>query len=284
MALSDNNSSWNQIQSGVSEVEKMITQQDYNGAMVKSRQTLEFMVKQLAQRAHMPEGADLKTMIEELYVNRWISKTTCEHYHKIRMSGNKAVHEDYDNAYDANQVYHMLSQEVYTFANDYSNAQKGSRIKNASRTASSSSSQSRSRGKASRNAAGSRTSRRGSAAGKIAAAAICIVIAGGVIFFAGKFVGKTVKDHISTVPETTTVAETLPPTEPETTQAEEEAVVWRTTANLNVRSQPNTNCMIYGRLNSGEEVTYIESYNDEWAVIDYNGQEAYVSSQYLIAE
>jgi uncharacterized protein YgiM (DUF1202 family) len=42
--------------------------------------------------------------------------------------------------------------------------------------------------------------------------------------------------------------------------------------------------MIYGRLNSGEEVTYIESYNDEWAVIDYNGQEAYVSSQYLIAE
>jgi uncharacterized protein YgiM (DUF1202 family) len=93
-----------------------------------------------------------------------------------------------------------------------------------------------------------------------------------------------VKDHISPVPETTTVAETLPPTEPETTQAEEEAVVWRTTANLNVRSQPNTNCMIYGRLNSGEEVTYIESYNDEWAVVDYNGQEAYVSSQYLIAE
>jgi uncharacterized protein YgiM (DUF1202 family) len=281
MALSDNNSSWQQIQSGVSDVEKMITQQNYNGAMVKSRQTLEFMVRQLAQRARMPEGADLKTMIEELYVNRWISKTTCEHYHKIRMTGNKAVHEDYDNAYDANQVYHMLSQEVYTFANDYSNAQKGSRIKNVSAASSTSS---RSRGKNARKTSGGRSSRRGSAVGRIAAAAICVVLAGGIIFFAGKTAGKTLKNHFSPAPEPTTVAETLPPTEPETTEAATEPVVWRTTANLNVRSQPNTDCMIYGRLNSGDEVTYVGSYNDEWAIIDYDGQEAYVSSQYLIAE
>ena len=30
-------------------------------------------------------------MIDVLYENRWISKTTCEHYHKIRMIGNKAA-------------------------------------------------------------------------------------------------------------------------------------------------------------------------------------------------
>jgi uncharacterized protein YgiM (DUF1202 family) len=279
MALSDNNNSWNQIQTGVSEVEKMITQQNYNGAMVKSRQTLEFMVKQLAQRAHMPEGAELKTMIEELYINRWISKTTSEHYHKIRMIGNKAVHEGYDNAYDANQVYHMLSQEVYTFANDYSNAQRGSRVKSTSRTAATSST-ARSRGKVSRKT-GSRSSRRSAPVGKIAVAVVCIAIVGASVFAAGKLVRK----HLPEAPETTSVVETtIAQTEPETTEAATEATVWRTTANLNVRSQPNTDCMIYGRLASGEEVQYIRSYNDDWAVIDYNGQEAYVSSQYLIAE
>ena len=28
-------------------------------------------------------------------------------------------------------------------------------------------------------------------------------------------------------------------------------------------------------------MTYVSQYNDEWAVINYDGQEAYVSSQYL---
>ena len=119
------NSSWDKIQQGVKDTERLIVQREYNASMVKARQTLEFMVKNLADQAGIVDESDLKGMIDVLYENRWISKTTCEHYHKIRMIGNKAAHEGDSNAYSANQAYHMLSQEVYTFADDYRNAKKG---------------------------------------------------------------------------------------------------------------------------------------------------------------
>ena len=119
------NSSWDKIQQGVKDTERLIVQREYNASMVKARQTLEFMVKNLADQAGIMDESDLKSMIDVLYENRWISKATCEHYHKIRMIGNKAVHEGDSNAYSANQAYHMLSQEVYTFADDYRNAKKG---------------------------------------------------------------------------------------------------------------------------------------------------------------
>ncbi|MEI3168574.1 MAG: DUF4145 domain-containing protein [Lachnospiraceae bacterium] len=119
------NSSWDKIQQGVKDTERLIVQREYNASMIKARQTLEFMVKNLADQAGIMDESDLKGMIDMLYENRWISKTTCEHYHKIRMIGNKAAHEGDANAYSANQAYHMLSQEVYTFADDYRNVKKG---------------------------------------------------------------------------------------------------------------------------------------------------------------
>ena len=119
------NSSWDKIQQGVKDTERLIVQREYNASMVKARQTLEFMVKNLADQVGIMDESDLKGLIDVLYENRWISKTTCEHYHKIRMIGNKAAHEGDSNAYSANQAYHMLSQEVYTFADDYRNVKKG---------------------------------------------------------------------------------------------------------------------------------------------------------------
>ena len=65
---------------------------------------------------------DLSRSIDALYNERVITKTTCEHYHKIRMLGNSAVHENNTSAYDANQAYQFLSQEVYTFSHDYRQA------------------------------------------------------------------------------------------------------------------------------------------------------------------
>ena len=124
MALGGN-SSWDKIQQGVKDTERLIVQREYNASMIKARQTLEFMVKNLADQAGIMDESDLKGMIDMLYENRWISKATCEHYHKIRMIGNKAAHEGDANAYSANQAYHMLSQEVYTFADDYRNVKKG---------------------------------------------------------------------------------------------------------------------------------------------------------------
>ena len=77
-------------------------------AMVKARQTLEFMVRCLAERACVVEG-DLSDTIDQLYEGRWISRTTKDHYHNIRILGNKAVHEGDDTAYGRQSGLSALS-------------------------------------------------------------------------------------------------------------------------------------------------------------------------------
>ena len=48
-----------------------------------------------------------------------------------------------------------------------------------------------------------------------------------------------------------------------------------------MRSQPSTDGERLGLLEAGTVVDYIDAYDDEWAIISYNGSEAYVASQYL---
>ena len=79
------------------------------------------------------------------------------------------------------------------------------------------------------------------------------------------------------------------PTQPETmstemTSAETEAPTPEETqppADVNVRTEPSTNGRILVQLEGGTEVTYVKRYNNDWTVINYDGQEAYVSSQYI---
>ena len=90
----------------------------------------------------------------------------------------------------------------------------------------------------------------------------------------------------STAPTTATfpTPETLPPTLPpetETMAPTTPAPVYKTTSSLNVRSEPSTAGEILGLLESGTIIDYVEDYDDEWTVINYNGSTAYVSSQYL---
>ena len=118
-----NTGSWERIQNGFQDTERLLGQKRYNECMIRARQTLEFMVKCLCERFDVSE-ATLVDMIDALYENGIINKTTCEHYHKIRMIGNKAVHEEDNLAYNAGQAYHLLSQEIYTFANDFTGKKK----------------------------------------------------------------------------------------------------------------------------------------------------------------
>lgn len=295
------NSSWDKIQQGVKDTERLIGQREYNASMVKARQTLEFMVKQLIERAGIEEEMDLKTMIDLLYEQRWISKTTCEHYHKIRMIGNKAAHEGDSNAYSANQAYHMLSQEVYTFADDYRNAKKGVRPE-PKRPAVQGTSQSRAgsaagaaRGSSSGgNYAGKRNSSaatrsRGRSSGrsnssfslytllKLLVPVLCIVLLILVV--------KIVKpDQAAKETEGPTAVETMESTEAQEQETESTGPVYRTTDVLNVRPEPSTSSERIGQLNAGVTVEYVRAHDDDWAVILYNGQEAYVASQYLTTE
>ena len=114
---------WDKIQTGIKDTERLIGQKKYNMAMIKARQTLECMVKALCEQSGIMQG-NLIDMIDALYQDGVISRTTNEHYHKIRTIGNKAIHEDDNNSYNASQAHHLLAQEVYTFINDYSGRRK----------------------------------------------------------------------------------------------------------------------------------------------------------------
>lgn len=385
------NTSWERIQQGVSDTERLIGQKEYNASMIKARQTLEFMVKLLSERAGLDDGCDLKTQIDLLYQNRWISKSACEHYHKIRIIGNAAVHDGDSNAYSANQAYHMLSQEVYAFtdsknagrttgrsfqpskaapasgryssgssqnnsaarygsgqssstgrygsspsqspsagrynsgssqspsagrygsgssqnspASRYSSAsaQGGAQIlSGASSTQAGRSASSRSTQPA-RSSQGNRSSqnnRRSSSPSrrrtpqkrqtitlydllKLLVPVLCIIL----LFFVIRLF-KPGEDTKDTTAATTPSAEymTEPPSAdavPDTTAADNATPIYKTTDTLNVRSQPNTDGERIGQLAAGTTVEYIRAHDAEWAVILYNGQEAYVASQYLSAE
>lgn len=296
------NDSWERIQQGVKDTERLIGQRDYNASMVKARQTLEFMVTLLCERGGMiPDGSDLKTQIDNLYQSRAINKTTCEHYHKIRIIGNKAVHEGDTNAYNANQAYHMLSQEVYTFAHDYRNLQRGGRSAQAARSVQSGSRQAqgstRQTQSGSRQAQGTRRPASGASSRrrqpqrrsaftvydllKILVPILCIIL----LFCVIRLVKSDKSPEPSTNPSVTTEASTEAPSAavPES-EAPTAAAVYKTTSVLNVRPQPNTNDARIGQLDAGVTVEYVRAHDEQWAVIMYNGQEAYVASQYLTTE
>ena len=116
MANGSASNNWERIQMGLKGTERLIGQGDYNSAMIKARQTVEFMVKTLAERSGSMNDGDLMEMIDLLYQNRRITKTTCDRYHKIRMMGNKAAHEGDNSPSNGNLAFQMLAQEVRTEA------------------------------------------------------------------------------------------------------------------------------------------------------------------------
>lgn len=286
-------STWEQIHGGVRETERLIGQKNYNLAMVKARQTLEYMVKCLCERYGILETGLLE-MIDALYSAGKISKTTCEHYHKIRTIGNKAIHEGDNSAYNANQAHHLLSQEVYTFANDYNDTKKSTR---ASRSAAPTSASSRLRGNSRHPSAGSGNgkpagTRSGSSEGRRPRA-----YAGGpsfefrsiikpvlliIIIILLLLIIKMIRPATDAKPDSTAAVSTeslAPETEAETVAAE--STVYRTTDTVNVRPESSTDTDRIGVLAPDTDVEYLRDYDEKWAVISYNGQEAYVSRDFI---
>ena len=80
MSNLEHTTSWQQIQQGVNEAERLIVNKNYNLVMVKARQTLECMVRCMAEKACLVEG-DLSDTIDQLYEGGWINKTTKDNYH-----------------------------------------------------------------------------------------------------------------------------------------------------------------------------------------------------------
>jgi len=267
---SDTMNSWALIQQGVRDTERLIGQKQYNLSMLKARQTLEYMVKHLAKRNGIPDG-DLMDTIDELYRSNVISKSTCEHYHKIRVIGNKAAHDEDNNAYNANTAYHLLSQEILVFSNDIS----------ARRRTRSQSSQVSSRPESRKNAAPEFSAYMLLKILIPVLAVILIIALIRLIHPGNKKAAVTTAAAESTA--TVTVTTAVPSTTPaamETTKA----AVYKTTSSLNVRSAPSKDGDKLTTLAAGTVVDYVKAYNDEWAVINYNGGQAYVASKFLISE
>ena len=295
MGRTENPSIWEKIQRNVQETERLIGQKKYNLAMIKARQTMEYMVKLHCDKAGIVESTP-DTMIRELYGGKWISKSTAEHYLQILSIGEQAAKDGDNGAFNANQAYHLLSQEVYAF----SNSDKPERTRRSAREASVSRGSDSGRAASSRAAAGSRTSssravpqsrsrrrqRNGLNSLDLLKLLIPIVLIIVLIFLIRILAPKdTPTEETSTAPVTTEAPTTMAPTEPETTEDETAApVVYRTTDVLNVRSGPSTNDERIGKLDAGASIEVIGDYDETWAIIIYNGQEAYVSKDYLTLE
>lgn len=293
-----NTSSWERIQKGFQETERLLGQKRYNECMIRARQTLEFMVKCLCERFDIME-ASLVDMIDALYEHEIINKTTCEHYHKIRMIGNKAVHEEDNLAYNAGQAYHLLSQEIYTFANDFTGKKKRPAPRSQERERTETSSESRphssksgashapSRG-SSRTGGSARRRRPRSSGPSIDPGSLLKILIPVAVIIILIFIIRMVHPGEENGVETSAPieVETIAPTLEETSAEEETesaapAKRYKTGDTLNVRSEPSTSASKLGQLAPGAEVDYIEDYDDTWAKISFEGQEGYVSKEYL---
>ena len=270
MGKIENPGIWEKIQKSVQETERLMGQKKYNLSMIKARQTLEYMVKLQCDKAGIVESTP-ETMIRELYDGKWITKSTAEHYLQVLSIGNKATKEGDNSAYNANQAYHILSQEIYSFVD----ADKAPKVR---RTSSSQKPQAQNKSRkrqSSKNAANP---------ADLLKLAIPIVLV--IILIA--LIALLTPDKEETEETTTPAAvSTEAPTTEAPTEAPTEAapVVYKTTTTLNVRSGPGTENDRIGKLDPDQTVEFVRDHNEEWAVILYNEQEAYVAKEYLtIAE
>ncbi|WP_394523989.1 SH3 domain-containing protein [Lacrimispora sp. JR3] len=285
---------WIRIQQGLKETEMLMNQNQYNMSMIKARQTLEFMIHYLGEKALIVEG-DLADSIDQLFERRLISQASKDHYHRIRMIGNKAVHEGNDSPYDAREALQLLSQEVQAFANAL-HKNNSNTAPNRQRSPQPKTAPMASRSGSARRSAPQRSSSRGRSRrrspkntpdinGLLKPALIFLGVLVVVLIFVKLVPGKGDKKETG-APETSTQISTEAATtegssenatEPETQASK----IYTTKSKLNVRSTPSTDGTRLGSLAAGTVVDFVKTYDDKWTVIKFEGKEAYVATEYL---
>ena len=245
------------IEEGLSTTESLISQKDYTQAMICSRQTLEFLVRSLCRRNNISDS-DPEQMVESLYLGGIISKEVCGEFFKIYKFGELAAVQGYNDTFSANESYRLLSQAVYAYQQML---QSQTMHRNGSPAR--------------------RSARRKVSGGTLnqlppyVKFGLPLVILLFLIFLVRSFAGhrkasepvtttEAVSSESSAAAELTTEAET-------------------TSSSLNVRETPSTSGKLLTTLPAGTVLDFVEKYNDQWTVINYNGTHAYVASQYVTA-
>lgn len=115
---------------------------------------------------------------------------------------------------------------------------------------------------------------------RIIFAILCVVLLAGIIALGVWLHGK----FASQKPQETQITNNAPPADnsnlpPVTEQVEDN--VWTSTDGLNLREEPNTDCKILVVLETGTKLTLLDEDTDGWAHVSYEGQEGYVSAEYI---
>ncbi len=277
MAL-DNPNKLQQILAGVQETGKLLTGRSYNLSMVKARQTLEWMIKFLSGRENFAD-ADMSETIDALFQNNIISKASCENYHKIRLIGNKAVHEEDNNSYNADVAYSLLQEEVATFEKQY---YKVRTLPTARRPVPKPQNAAKPAPKTVRRTTRKRPAPQALDTGELRKVLIGFALLVVVIFIFVRVSplarkNTTVKTSQATGDESTIEAA---PT-PEETASQIVVSTYVTTARVNVRSTPSTDGDVIATLQYGTSLEYVGEHDASWSIINYNGTQAYVASAYI---
>lgn len=257
------------IEEGLSTTESLISQKDYTNAMICSRQTLDFLVRSLCRRNDIPDS-DSNQMAENLYLGGIISKEVCGEFLKIYKFGELAAVQGYNDTFSANESYRLLSQAVYAYR-QMIQSQSPHRSSPARRNA--------------------RRKVSGSALDQLppyVKFGVPLIVLLFLIFLVRSFAGhrKAAEPVVTTEAassESSAAAELT--TEAETTSAVAPSAitVYTTSSSLNVRETPSTGGKLLTTLPAGTVLDFVEKYNDQWTVINYNGTHAYVASQYVTA-
>ena len=186
---------------------------------------------------------DLTDMLDNLYREGVISKEVFAGFLKISMLGERALSEGQNDPALASESYDLLSQAVYAYRQMLEN-QSSARRRSATR----------------------RPVRRRATGGisldnlppyvKIGVPLVVILL---LIFLVRSFAS-----HRKAV-------------------APSAITVYTTSSSLNVRETPSTSGKLLTTLPAGTVLDYVGSYNDQWTIINYNGTQAYVATQYVTA-
>ena len=292
------------IRQDAQEVQKLLTQKEYKMAIVQAKHTVEAMVSSLLVKAVLVEEDDLATNIDALYEAGWITKASRTNYTNIRILATKAVKEEGITDSDAERVYQILMEEIQNFEEVSSKGRRpasasgagarrtpvksGARSSTRTGTRSSGTQQRRPASSSARTATTRRRRQQETTAYyavRILVPVLVVILLIVVIKVFGPDGSKKDANTTTTVEtsQDTQIQENVVPDDTTEQASEESGGVYVITGDkVRVRSEPSTDSgNILGQLAKGTQVEYVKRYSNDWTVINYNGQEAYVSSQFV---
>ena len=297
------NSVWGKIRVQLSDVQNYLLNGKYREAVILDKEILALLVRMQIDQALMV-SSNLEGDINQLYDGRVISAQARDAYHGIRAFGELAEMGNNTSAQDANDSFSMLRDALSSYMED--DGALGIPIRRSNeksgRTDRGSATQTRrvKPGQRSVPARKRAVTRQGGNPRKskrptrqepdlynILRIALPVAILLVVILLIRLFVFKGRQAVVETTAAVTTVQETKESTEAESTVEEttEAAKRYFVSTGVRVRTKPSTtDSEVLTVLDAGTEIQYKADYDNEWVMVNYNGQDAYISKQYVRSE